>query len=128
MMSLVFINLFFVFLVWGGKEKLLGVLFIVCGVLGGEGLILFILDMVFLVVVRGKIYKVKRRGEKILGDWVLDVEGRLMNDLDKVFDGGVMLFMGGLKGFGLVIMMDVFLGVFFGLVFVGGVIGFYDMF
>lgn len=125
MMSLVFINLSFVLLVFGGKSKFIGVLLIVCGVFGKDDVFNFIFDMVLLVVVRGKIYKVKCRGEKIFMDWVLDGEGCLMDDLEVVF-GGVMFFMGGFKGFVFGLMMDVFLGVFLGLVFVGYVVGFYD--
>lgn len=127
MMSLVFTNSSPALPAWGGKEKLLGVSPIACGAPGGEGSIPFILDMAPSVAARGKIHKAKRRGEKIPGDWALDAEGRPTNDPDKALDGGVMLTMGGPKGSGLAIMMDVFSGVLSGSAFAGGVTGPYDM-
>ncbi|KAK4654380.1 hypothetical protein QC762_409850 [Podospora pseudocomata] len=127
MMSLVFTNSSPALPAWGGKEKLLGVSPIACGAPGGEGSIPFILDMAPSVAARGKIHKAKRRGEKIPGDWALDAEGRPTNDPDKALDGGVMLPMGGPKGSGLAIMMDVFSGVLSGSAFAGGVTGPYDM-
>lgn len=60
--------------VFGGKSKLLGVSPIACGAPGGKEKP-FILDMAPSVAARGKIYKAKRRGEKIPLDWALDAEG-----------------------------------------------------
>ncbi|KAI1334243.1 Malate/L-lactate dehydrogenase [Xylariaceae sp. FL0016] len=124
MMSLVFTNSSPALPVYGGKSKLLGVSPIACGAPGGKEKP-FILDMAPSVAARGKIYKAKRRGEKIPLDWALDSEGRPTDDPDAAL-GGVMQPMGGPKGSGLAIMMDVFSGVLSGSAFAGHVTGPYD--
>jgi LDH2 family malate/lactate/ureidoglycolate dehydrogenase len=112
MMSLVFTNSSPALPPFGGKEKLLGVSPIAAGAPGGKERP-FILDMAPSVAARGKVYKAKRRGEKIPLDWALDSEGRPTDDPDEAL-GGVMQPMGGPKGSGLAIMMDVFSGVLSG--------------
>jgi LDH2 family malate/lactate/ureidoglycolate dehydrogenase len=124
MMSLVFTNSSPALPAFGGKSKLLGVSPLACGAPGKEQS--FILDMAPSVAARGKIYKAKRRGEKIPLDWALDKEGRPTDDPEAALDGGVMLPMGGPKGSGLAIMMDVFSGVLSGSAFAGDVTGPYD--
>ncbi|XDG08403.1 hypothetical protein ABKA04_008018 [Annulohypoxylon sp. FPYF3050] len=124
MMSLVFTNSSPALPVFGGKSKLMGVSPIACGAPGGKEKP-FILDMAPSVAARGKIYKAKRRGEKIPLDWALDAEGRPTDDPTAAL-GGVMLPMGGPKGSALAIMMDVFSGVLSGSEFAGGVTGPYD--
>ncbi|KAK2023147.1 malate/L-lactate dehydrogenase [Colletotrichum zoysiae] len=123
MMSLVFTNSSPALPAWGGKSQLLGVSPIACGAPGKDKP--FILDMAPSVAARGKIYKAKRRGEKIPLDWALDAEGRPTDDPTAAL-GGVMLPMGGPKGSALSIMMDVFSGVFSGSAFAGHVTGPYD--
>lgn len=112
MMSLVFTNSSPALPVFGGRTKLMGVSPIACGAPGGKERP-FILDMAPSVAARGKIYKAKRRGEKIPLDWALDAEGRPTDDPAAAL-GGVMLPMGGPKGSALSIMMDVFSGVLSG--------------
>ena len=124
MMSLVFTNSSPALPVWGGKEKLMGVSPIACGAPGGETPD-FILDMAPSVAARGKIYKAKRRGEKIPLDWALDMEGKQTDDPEKALKG-VMLPVGGPKGSALSIMMDVFSGVLSGSAFAGHVTNPYD--
>ncbi|KAI1827808.1 Malate/L-lactate dehydrogenase [Xylaria intraflava] len=124
MMSLVFTNSSPALPPFGSKEKLLGVSPIACGAPGGKEKP-FILDMAPSIAARGKIYKAKRRGEKIPLDWALDSEGRPTQDPEAAL-GGVMQPMGGPKGSGLSIMMDVFSGVLSGSAFAGHVTGPYD--
>lgn len=123
MMSLVFTNSSPALPVWGGKEKLMGVSPIACGAPGDKHH--FILDMAPSVAARGKIYKAKRRGEKIPMDWALDGQGRKTDDPAAALEG-VMLPMGGPKGSALSIMMDVFSGVLSGSAFAGHVTNPYD--
>ncbi|KAG6047779.1 hypothetical protein E4U39_000140 [Claviceps sp. Clav50 group G5] len=125
MMSLVFTNSSPALPPYGGKGKLLGVSPIACGAPAQGTMPNFILDMAPSVAARGKIYKAKRRGEKIPLDWALDAEGRPTDDPEAAL-GGVMLPMGGPKGSALSIMMDVFSGVFSGSAFAGHVTGPYD--
>lgn len=124
MMSLVFTNSSPALPVWGGKEKLMGVSPIACGAPAGKAPP-FILDMAPSVAARGKIYKAKRRGEKIPTDWALDADGAPTDDPAKALEG-VMLPMGGPKGSGLSVMMDVFSGVLSGSAFAGHVTNPYD--
>ncbi|KAI1378628.1 putative malate/L-lactate dehydrogenase [Hypoxylon crocopeplum] len=124
MMSLVFTNSSPALPVFGGKSKLMGVSPLACGAPGGREKP-FILDMAPSVAARGKIYKAKRRGEKIPLDWALDAEGRPTDDPAAALEG-VMLPMGGPKGSALAIMMDVFSGVLSGSAFAGEVTGPYD--
>ena len=124
MMSLVFTNSSPALPVFGGKEKLMGVSPIACGAPAGKAPP-FILDMAPSVAARGKIYKAKRRGEKIPLDWALDGEGKVTDDASAALKG-VMLPMGGPKGSALAIMMDVFSGALSGSAFAGGVTNPYD--
>ncbi|KAI1323802.1 Malate/L-lactate dehydrogenase [Xylariaceae sp. FL0255] len=126
MMSLVFTNSSPALPPFGGRSQLLGVSPIACSAPGGEGKRPFILDMAPSVAARGKIYKAKRRGEKIPLDWALDTKGRPTDDPDAALKG-VMQPMGGPKGTGLSIMMDVFSGVLSGSAFAGHVVGPYDL-
>ena len=124
MMSLVFTNSSPALPVWGGRDKLMGVSPIACGAPAGKAPP-FILDMAPSVAARGKIYKAKRRGEKIPMDWALDGEGNRTDDPAAALEG-VMLPMGGPKGSGLSIMMDVFSGALSGSAFAGHVTNPYD--
>jgi LDH2 family malate/lactate/ureidoglycolate dehydrogenase len=124
MMSLVFTNSSPALPAYGGKSKLLGVSPLACGAPGKDRP--FILDMAPSVAARGKIYKAKRRGEKIPLDWALDKDGKPTDDPELALDGGVMLPMAGPKGSGLAVMMDVFSGVLSGSAFAGDVTGPYD--
>ena len=125
MMSLVFTNSSPALPAWGGRDRLMGVSPIACGAPGGNEKP-FVLDMAPSVAARGKIYKALRRGEKIPPDWALDGEGKQTDDPARALEG-VMLPMGGPKGSGLAVMMDVFSGVLSGSAFAGGVTGPYDM-
>jgi LDH2 family malate/lactate/ureidoglycolate dehydrogenase len=142
MMSLVFTNSSPALPAWGGKNMLIGTSPIACGAPGGDEKP-FILDMAPSVAARGKIYKAKRRGEKIPKDWALDAEGRPTDDPTAALEG-VLLPMGGPKGSGLsiselhlhqatdlrwliFIVMDVFSGVLSGSAFAGHVTNQYDL-
>jgi len=124
MMSLVFTNSSPALPVWGGRSKLVGVSPLACGAPAGKTKP-FILDMAPSIAARGKIYKAKRRGEKIPMDWALDGEGNPTDDPERALEG-VMLPMGGPKGSALAIMMDVFSGVLSGSAFAGHVTNPYD--
>lgn len=124
MMGLVFTNSSPAMPAWGGKEKIIGTSPLACGAPAGKAPP-FILDMAPTVAARGKVYKAKRRGEKIPLDWALDADGARTDDPARALEG-VMLPMGGPKGSGLAIMMDVFSGVLSGSAFAGGVAGPYE--
>ncbi|CAM1511178.1 Fc.00g086910.m01.CDS01 [Cosmosporella sp. VM-42] len=122
MMSLVFTNSSPAMPPWGGKTKCIGVSPIACGAPGKDSASSFILDMAPSIAARGKIYKAMRRGEKIPKTWAADSDGRPTDDPVAALKG-FMLPMGGPKGSGLAIMMDVFAGVLSGSAFAGNVTG-----
>ncbi|KAE8156153.1 Malate/L-lactate dehydrogenase [Aspergillus tamarii] len=105
---------------WGGAEALLGSSPFAVGVPGGvEGD--FVLDMSPCVAARGKMRKAARRGESIPEGYALDAQGRPTTDPMAALEGGVVLPIGGPKGSGLAMMMDIFAGVMSGSAFAGGV-------
>ncbi|KFX90837.1 hypothetical protein V490_06249 [Pseudogymnoascus sp. VKM F-3557] len=104
---------------WGAKEPLFGTSPFAVGIPGGkEGD--FLLDMSPSVAARGKIRKAARRGEKIPEGYALDEEGRPTTDAEAALRG-VVLPIGGPKGSGLAMMMDLFGGLMSGASFAGGV-------
>ncbi len=104
---------------WGGREALLGTSPFAAGVPGGAAGD-FILDMAPSVAARGKIRKALRLGQKIPLDYALDAEGRPTDDPAEALKG-VVLPMGGPKGSGLSMLMDILGGVLSGSAFAGDV-------
>jgi len=104
---------------WGGREGLLGTNPFAAGAPGGK-LGPYLLDMSPAVAARGKIRKAERRGEKIPLGFALDGEGRPTTDPTAAL-GGVVLPIGGYKGSGLSMLMDIFGGVISGAGFAGSV-------
>jgi LDH2 family malate/lactate/ureidoglycolate dehydrogenase len=104
---------------WGGREGLLGTNPFAAGAPGGKNGA-YLLDMSPAVAARGKIRKAQRRGEKIPLGYALDAEGRPTTDPAAAL-GGVVLPIGGYKGSGLAMLMDIYGGVISGAAFAGGV-------
>lgn len=104
---------------WGGREALLGTSPFGAGAPGGEKGP-FILDMAPSVAARGKIRKALRLGQPIPADYALDAEGRPTTDPARALEG-VVLPMGGPKGSGLSMLMDILSGVISGSAFAGDV-------
>jgi LDH2 family malate/lactate/ureidoglycolate dehydrogenase len=72
------------------------------------------------VAARGKIRKALRLGQSIPSDYALDAEGRPTTDPARALEG-VVLPMGGPKGSGLSMLMDILSGVISGAAFAGDV-------
>lgn len=104
---------------WGGREAMLGTSPFACGAPGGK-LDPYILDLSFAVAARGKIRKAARRGEPIPLGYALDKAGRPTTDATAALDG-VVLPIGGYKGSGLAMLMDLMGGVIAGAGHAGGV-------
>jgi LDH2 family malate/lactate/ureidoglycolate dehydrogenase len=104
---------------WGGRQGLLGTSPFAAGAPGGT-LAPFLLDMSPAVAARGKIRRAQRRGEKIPLGYALDADGRPTTDPTAAL-GGVVLPIGGYKGSGLSMLMDILGGVISGAGFAGGV-------
>lgn len=73
----------------------------------------FMLDIALSIVARGKIRRAMERGECIPPDWGLDPEGRPTTDPESALRGFV-LPIGGHKGYGLALMVDILAGVLIG--------------
>ena len=98
---------------WGGMAPIIGTSPIaVCAPAGKE--IPFDLDMSPAAAARGKVRRAARRGETIPLGYALDAKGRPTTDPNAALDGGVMQPIGGPKGSGLSMLMDVLCGVITG--------------
>jgi LDH2 family malate/lactate/ureidoglycolate dehydrogenase len=111
---------------WGGREGLLGTNPFAAGAPGGA-LAPFLLDMSPAVAARGKIRRAERRGETIPLGYALDAQGQPTTD-PKAALGGVVLPVGGYKGSGLSMLMDIFGGVISGAGYAGEVADQYKVF
>lgn len=105
---------------WGGRKEMFGTSPFAIG-FPAPGNVPFILDMTPTVVARGKIRKAAREGRTIPEDWGLDANGAPTTDPNAVLSGGALLPIGGAKGAGLSMMLDIFCGVFTGARFGGDV-------
>jgi LDH2 family malate/lactate/ureidoglycolate dehydrogenase len=93
---------------WGGSDARLGNSPLGFGVPnpGGKP---FLLDMAMSVVARAKIRNAMKRGESIPDTWGTDSQGRPTTDPKAALDG-FLLPIGGHKGYGLALMVDLFAG------------------
>lgn len=105
---------------FGGKEPLLGTNPIAMAVPAGKEFPI-VLDMATSLVPRGKIEIFARKGKKLPLGWAIDTDGRPTQDPAEALKG-TLLPMGGPKGYGLSMMVDLFAGVLAGAA-VGGNIG-----
>jgi LDH2 family malate/lactate/ureidoglycolate dehydrogenase len=98
---------------WGGRKAIIGTNPFAAGAPAGNETP-FDLDMSPAVAARGKIRRAARRGEKIPLGYALDREGRPTTDPDVALDGGVVQPIGGPKGSGISMLMDILGGVISG--------------
>jgi ureidoglycolate dehydrogenase (NAD+) len=93
---------------WGGSDARLGNSPLGFGVPhpGGDP---FLLDMAMSVVARAKIRNAFKRGESIPDTWATDKGGRPTTDPAAALDG-FLLPIGGHKGYGLALLVDMFAG------------------
>lgn len=105
--------------VWGGRTPFLGTSPFAAGVSAGDAPP-FVLDMACSTVARGKLKFAAQRGEPIPPGLALDRQGRPTTDGAEAFEG-VVLPMGGVKGAGLSMLMEVLSGVLTGAAFGGDV-------
>ncbi|CEJ61432.1 Putative Catalytic activity: [Penicillium brasilianum] len=120
MISLVFTNSAKQMPPFGGKETLLGISPFAAGAPSGKE-VPYILDMAPSVVAKGKIRRAARRGESIPLGWALDADGNPTTDAEVALNGS-MAPIGGPKGSGIAILMDIMSGVLSGSAF-GGEVG-----
>ena len=97
---------------WGGSDARVGnspVGFAVPNPTGAH----FMLDMAISVAARAKIRNALKRGESIPPTWATDRQGGPTTDPARALDG-FLLPMGGHKGYGLALLVDLFAGVLSG--------------
>ncbi len=104
---------------WGGRAEMFGTSPFAVGV-PNPGSVPFVLDMAPTVVARGKIRKADREQQPIPEGWALDDQGRPTTDASAALNG-VLLPIGGAKGAGLSMMLDIVCGVLTGAQFAGNV-------
>lgn len=93
---------------WGGSDARLGNSPLGFGVPNPDGAP-FLLDMAMSVVARAKIRNAMKRGEAIPDTWATDRLGRATTDPAQALDG-FLLPIGGHKGYGLALLVDLFAG------------------
>lgn len=79
-----------------------------------------ILDMATTVAARGKIRLAAKNGEKIPLDWAIGPDGKPTDDPNEALKGA-LLPIGGYKGYGLSMFVDLFAGLTTGSAYAGGV-------
>jgi LDH2 family malate/lactate/ureidoglycolate dehydrogenase len=117
LISLVFSNASPAMPPWGGRKALLGTNPFAAGAPGNPP---FLLDMSTAVAARGKIRRAERRREAIPLGYALDGDGRPTTDPAAAL-AGVVLPVGGYKGSGLSMLMDILGGVISGAAYAGDV-------
>lgn len=97
---------------WGGKETRVGNNPLGIGMPnpGGEPIIL---DMAMSVAARAKIRSLLQKGESIPEGWAADKDGKPTTDARAALDG-FLLPVGGHKGYGLAVMVDLLAGLLSG--------------
>lgn len=65
-----------------------------------------VLDMATSVVARGKIGVAMNKGEKIPSTWAMTIDGRMTTDPKEAFNG-ILLPVGGYKGYGLTVIVGI---------------------
>jgi LDH2 family malate/lactate/ureidoglycolate dehydrogenase len=110
----------------GGAEKVLGnnPLAIAAPT---DGEFPIVLDMAMSNVAIGKIIHAKTSGTSIPLGWGADRNGQATTDPQAVLDGGFILPVGGPKGFGLALMIEMFCGVLSGGAFAKTIPSLYDI-
>ena len=96
---------------WGGLRPFVGNNPFSVSVPDGE--MPLVLDIANSVVARQKIYNYEREGRPIPEGWATDAEGNVTTDPSKALEGTLMAI-GGYKGVGIAVMIDVILGLFAG--------------
>lgn len=92
---------------WGGVEPLLGTNALAIGIPSKPQPVL--LDMAMSVAARGKLVKAMKEGKSIPESWAIDPNGKPTTDPRKALEGALSPF-GGVKGYGLALMLEVLAG------------------
>ncbi len=96
---------------WQGREGRLGTNPI-CMSVPGDGGRPWLLDMATTTVAAGKVFQAYlNREPSIPPGWALDSSGAPTTDTRAAYEGGMLMPLGGYKGYGLAMMMEILCGV-----------------
>lgn len=98
---------------WGGRTKLTGPLPITVGAPAGKELPI-VLDAALGMSSRGKILYHAEKNMPLPEGWLVDAEGQPTTDAEHIRKGGWILPIGGYKGWGLVVVMEILASVLTG--------------
>lgn len=104
----------------GGKKTIFGTNPVCFSFPGVKDLDPLILDMASTVTARGKIRLAAKNGEKIPLDWAIGPDGKPTDDPNEALLGA-LLPIGGYKGYGLAMFVDLFAGLLTGSAYAGNV-------
>jgi LDH2 family malate/lactate/ureidoglycolate dehydrogenase len=91
---------------WGGKRPFFGTNPLAIAVPAGEERP-FVLDMATSVVARGAIILAAKKGEPIPPTWAMNADGEPTTSAKEANEGGALLPLGGHKGFGLAMAIEI---------------------
>lgn len=91
---------------WGGKRPVFGTNPLACGVPRSNGSPL-VIDQSSSVIAKSEIVVHKQKGEPIPEGWALDRDGNPTTDPDAALAGGSMVPMGGYKGSGIALIVEI---------------------
>lgn len=97
----------------GGSKAIFGTNPLCYAYPAGEGEEPIVLDMATTIAARGKIRLAAKNGEKIPSDWAVDANGNPTDDPNEALKG-TLLPIGGYKGYGLSLFVDLFAGLMTG--------------
>ncbi len=110
----------------GGTKPLFGTNPICMAMPGAGGKVSIVLDMATTVVARTKIRSAAKEGIVIPADWALDAQGNPTTNAQEALDG-TLLPIGGYKGYGLSLFVDLFAGMLAQGAFAGDVVPLSDL-
>lgn len=120
MLSIIMANAAPAFPPTGGEEPLFGTNPICFAAPGTQNEPAIVFDMAITNAARGKIRLAQKNGDRIPEGWALDSEGRPTTDPSAALHGS-LLPIGGYKGYGLGLMVDVMAGLLSGSAYAGDV-------
>jgi LDH2 family malate/lactate/ureidoglycolate dehydrogenase len=110
---------------WGGKAPLFGTNPL-CITIPAKDRPHIVLDMAVSIVARGKIREAEEKGEKIPLTWAIGPNGTATDDPSEAIQGS-LLPIGGPKGYGMALIIDVLSGILSGAQYSTGIRSMFDL-
>jgi LDH2 family malate/lactate/ureidoglycolate dehydrogenase len=110
---------------WGGRTPLFGTNPL-CITIPARDRPHIVLDMAVSIVARGKIREAEEKGEKIPSTWAIGPDGTATDDPSEAIRGS-LLPIGGPKGYGMALIIDVLSGILSGAQYSTGIRSMFDL-